>query len=120
MRQEQSFETIDAAAVRETAAGMKADGYRIVQICAIPEDGGAELIYSFDRGLSLRNLKVHVTSDAAVDSITGSYWSAFVYENEIHDLFGVTFRDMAQDYKGGFFRTGTKTPWRNPDPKEAE
>lgn len=120
MRQEQSFETIDAAAIRDTAAGMKDAGYRMVQICAIPEEGGADLVYSFDRDFSLRNLKVHVPSGAAVDSITGSYWSAFVYENEIHDLFGVTFADMVQDYKGNFFRTGQKTPWKSPDAEGAE
>jgi len=121
MFQEQDFEELSADGIKGKAAELKADGYRMVQICAVPEEGGSELVYSFDKGLKLKNYKVRVSGDGPVDSITQSYWSAFIYENEIHDLFGVEFTDMAVDYKGNFFRTGSnKTPWKAAAKKEGE
>lgn len=105
--------------IREKAEELKRDGYRMVQICGITGSGSTELIYSFDKEFRLLNLKVTVPSGAAVKSITPSYWAAFVYENEIHDLFDVEFEDSMLDYKGNFFRTGPKTPWKSQDPKGA-
>ena len=51
----------------------------------------------------------------SVRSITPVYWAAFVYENEVHDLFGVEFEDSKLDYKGNFFRMSAKTPWKGPE-----
>ena len=112
MRQEQSFEEIGLESIRVTAEELKKERYRMVQICALAGQGETELLYSFDRDMALRNLKVVVPFGRRVDSITPSYWSAFVYENEIHDLFGVEFDGMETDYRGNFFRVGTKTPWK--------
>ena len=28
------------------------------------------------------------------------YWNAFIYENEMHDLFGIQVRGMNIDFKG--------------------
>ena len=121
MFQEQDFEELSADGIKGKAAELKADGYRMVQICAVPQEGGSELVYSFDKDLKLKNYKVQVPGDGPVDSITQSFWSAFIYENEIHDLFGVEFTDMAVDYKGNFFRTGDKkTPWKAAGKKEGE
>ncbi len=120
MFQEQDFEELSAGDVRGKAAQLKADGYRMVQICAVPKEGGAELVYSFDKDMELKNYKVRVAGDGPVESITPSYWSAFIYENEVHDLFGIGFTDMAMDYKGSFFRTGTEAPWKAPEKKEGE
>lgn len=119
MRQEQTFEDVDLESVRGTAEQFKKDGYRMVQICGITGKGETELLYSFDKDTALRNLRVRVPFGSSVESITPSYWSAFVYENEIHDLFGVEFEGMEMDYKGNFFRVGQKTPWKGAE-KEAE
>ena len=118
MTQEQRFEEMGPDEIPGRAEGLKAEGYRMVQICAIAMDSATELIYSFDRDHSLLNLKAVVPFGMGVRSITPTYWAAFVYENEIHDLFGVEFEDSKLDYKGNFFRTGTETPWKRPDVKE--
>jgi ech hydrogenase subunit D len=39
------------------------------------------------------------------------YPGAFLYENEIHDLFGVTIRHIAVDYLGTLYRTALMTPF---------
>ena len=47
---------------------------------------GFELIYSFDKDHILLNLKLAIPEDEEIMSITGVYWSAFIYENEMQDL----------------------------------
>ena len=47
-----------------------------------------ELTYSFDRDSQLANLRLQLpAAEARVPSISSIYWCAFLYENEIHDLF---------------------------------
>lgn len=120
MFQEQSFEELSPEMVPEKAAQLKNDGYRMVQICGIPAAGKNDLVYSFDKDMKLLNLKVSVPFGQSIGSITPTYWAAFVYENEIHDLFGVEFTDSQLDYKGNFFRVSKETPWKGPEAKGAE
>lgn len=120
MLQEQSFEELSPDEIPEKAAKLKSQGYRMVQICGIPATGTNDLVYSFDKDMKLLNLKVSVPFGQSIGSITPTYWAAFVYENEIHDLFGVEFSDSQLDYKGNFFRVSDKTPWKGPDAKGAE
>ena len=35
-------------------------------------------------------------------------WSSFIYENEIHDLYGINIKNINIDYKGKFYRTDVK------------
>ena len=56
-------------------------------------------------------------------SITGQYWYAFVWENEIHDLFGlkIDFIERDVDYGGHFYHLAEKTPWHDlPGEKHAD
>lgn len=117
MSQEQVFEELSASDVLKRAEELKSQGYRMVQICGITQEGQTELVYSFDLDHRMVNLKVTVPFGTPVPSITPVWWAAFVYENEIHDLFGVEFADSKLDYKGNFFRTGTRTPWKGPEKK---
>lgn len=94
-------------------ARMKRDGCRLVQILCTRVEEGYELTYSFDKSYFLYNLRVIVPVNASVMSITSQYWYAFVWENEIHDLFGlkVEFISPDVDYGGKFFKLAEKTPW---------
>ncbi|MFC1576039.1 NADH-quinone oxidoreductase subunit C [Candidatus Omnitrophota bacterium] len=91
---------------------LKSSGHRLVQIgCTTLQD--FEINYSFDKNYDFLNLKLVVPKDGAeIPSISGIYWSAFLYENELHDLFGINVKDMAIDYKGNFYKTAVKTPFR--------
>jgi ech hydrogenase subunit D len=86
--------------------------YRLVQIgCTKTE--GYELNYSFDQNYHYINLRIILNStDTPVPSVSDIYGNAFLYENEIHDLFGISFSGLTLDYKGTFYKTSIKTPFK--------
>ncbi len=96
---------------------MSATGHRLVQICCSMIQSTWELCYSFDKDLKYTNYKFVINSlDEEVPSVSGVYFSALLYENEIHDLFGVKVKDIALDFKGNFYQTRIKTPFSVPTP----
>lgn len=90
---------------------LKSEGYRLVQICATKVSEGFEILYSFDKDHELQNLKLTVAEEEEVQSITADFWPAFIYENEMHDLFGIKIKHIALDYGGHFFKVAEPTPW---------
>jgi ech hydrogenase subunit D len=91
--------------------GLHAEGYRLVQIGATGGEDVYEINYSFDKNYQFRNLRLTVQPGTEVPSITGIYWGAFVYENEIHDLFGIPVIGINIDFKGTFIKTAKKHPF---------
>ena len=89
-------------------------GYRLVQIGCTKTGNVFEINYSFDKAYEFRNIRVTITPETEVPSITGMYWGAFIYENEMHDLFGILVRGMNIDYKGTLIRTAIKYPFGLP------
>lgn len=110
---QQQIIQIEPADLLNRTARFKKDGCRLVQILCTRIAEGFELTYSFDKDYFLYNLRLIVPQDGSVMSITGQYWYAFVWENEIHDLFGlpVEFIVPEVDYGGQFFQLAEKTPW---------
>ena len=108
----QVFQEVDHSEIPSLAKRMRSEGYRMVQICGVTKKGETEMVYSFDRDHEMVCYKVHVPFGTSVGSITPEYWAAFVYENELHDLFGVEFTDSRLAYKGNFFRMSVTTPWK--------
>ncbi|MCD8316850.1 MAG: NADH-quinone oxidoreductase subunit C [Eggerthellaceae bacterium] len=105
------FVTIPLSAVKDLALKRKVDGWRYVQTLAVTTDEGFDLIYSFQKNGLLVNSKVEgVTKEDIVPSITGQYLEAFVFENEIHDLFGIHFEGIAIDFKGRFYDVAIQEP----------
>ena len=99
-------------ALLEKAGEMRKQGYRLVQIGATRLPEYVELTYSFDRESRLVNLRFQVLADGArVPSITSIYWCAFLYENELHDLFNVQVDGMAVDFHGHLYETTVKFPF---------
>ena len=92
-------------------AELFAEGYRLVQVGCTTLAGAYELTYSFDREYRFRNLRFTVAQDEDVPSISVIYPNAFLYENEIHDLFGVVITHIAVDYRGTLYRTALGTPF---------
>ncbi len=86
-------------------------GYRLVQINCSKIGDVYEINYSFDKDYEFRNLRITVTADTEIPSISGMYWGAFIYENEMHDLFGIRVRGMNIDFKGHLFTTAVKFPF---------
>ncbi len=107
----QDIQTTAPSELLERVRQLKDDGYRFSQACATPKEDGAEILYTFDKDHILLNLRVKVSEGEEIESITASYWPAFIYENEMHDLFGIKFLHNALDYNGNFFVTAEPTPW---------
>ena len=52
---------------------------------------------------------MHVPAvEARVPSISSLYWCAFLYENEMHDLFNVRVDGMTVDFHGHLYQTSVK------------
>lgn len=108
---DQKFAPLTEDRIHDAAAERKRDGWRYVQTLAVNTDKGIDLIYSFMKDGVLDNLLVRdVARDAVVPSITDLYLEAFVFENEIHDLFGITVADIAIDFGGNFYQLSHKKP----------
>ncbi len=92
-------------------AELFSEGYRLVQIGCSTLPGAYELTYSFDREYRFRNLRITVAPEEEVPSISVIYPGAFLYENEIHDLFGVTITHISVDFRGTLYRTALGAPF---------
>lgn len=118
---DQTFETIPVSALLDKASAMRKEGYRLVQIGATRLPDHVELTYSFDRSLQLANLRLQVpATEARVPSISSIYWSAFLYENELHDLFNLEVDGMAVDFHGHLYETAVKFPFGSVKPPTAK
>jgi ech hydrogenase subunit D len=93
------------------AAALFAEGYRFVLVSCVTLESAYELTYSFDKGYRLRNFRMTVTTDEEVPSISVIYPNAFLYENEMHDLFGLPVVNMTVDYRGTLYRTSVEKPF---------
>jgi ech hydrogenase subunit D len=82
------------------AARIKVEGYRLVTISCVAVDAQAiDILYHFDKGLTLKHFRVTVAKDSSVPSISAVYAAAFLVENEIQDLFGIAFDGLVVDYR---------------------
>ena len=100
-------------------AEMKADGNRLAQICCTKLPDRLELQYSFDKNFEYTSFRLTLANaQIPVPSVSGIYLCAFLYENEIHDLFGIKVEGIAVDYKGAFYKTAVPSPFNRPEPIE--
>ena len=105
------FRTLAVQSLHEDAASRKDEGWRYVQMLAVNNDESVDLVYSYMKDGLLDNAVIEaLPKDAEVPSITDLYLEAFVCENEIHDLFGITFKGLAIDFLGNFYRVSTDVP----------
>jgi ech hydrogenase subunit D len=116
MIEKQELRTVEVGDIVKAVAEMKKQGYSLVQISPTTI-GGFELNYSFDKDYSFVNIRVIIASDdVIVPSVSEIFPNAFLYENEIHDLFGIKITGISIDYKGGFYRTTVKYPFGSKKP----
>jgi len=127
-REAQVIEAIGLEDLLARVEQQKAAGDRLVAISCAVVEGANEITYSFeDRAHRFLHLRITVPPGATIPSVTPSYWGAFVYENEIHDLYGLTVTGMNVDFGGHFYATkvpypfaAAATPKVTPAGKEAQ
>ena len=111
MALETEFVPLTIEELPERAGALKAQGWRFVQVLAVNTEDGIDLVYSFMKDGRLANHEIKgVKKDVAVPSITDKFLAAFVFENEVHDLFGVSIEGIAIDFGGNFYALAQKEP----------
>jgi len=94
------------------------EGWRLLLInttSVLPGPDGAEgaldMSWSFEKGGKVEHVRRRVTVGEAVPSVSGLFGAAFLYENELHDLFGLELTGLTVDFKGQLYRTSQKVPF---------
>ncbi|MEY6431861.1 NADH-quinone oxidoreductase subunit C [Thioalkalicoccus limnaeus] len=112
MSQAEPFNEIELDQWVATAEGLRADGYRLVQMTGTARPDHFEVMASFDKDYRCANYRMRISREhPQLPSISGIFLAAFTYENELKDLFGFEVPGLAIDYGGNFLRTKTKIPF---------
>ena len=107
-----TLDLISAEALLDRVRAEHRQGKRLVQISATRLAEHVELTYSFDLEGALTNLRLTIpAAGARVRSISSVYACAFLYENEMHDLFGLEVDGMSVDFHGKFYQTSVQFPF---------
>jgi ech hydrogenase subunit D len=115
MREEQPNVSVTPATLVAEVTALRDAGWRLVQIGATSLGQLFEVNYSFDLEQRFRNLRLQISAPGGrLPSVSGVYWCAFLYENEIHDLFGITVDGLALDFKGTLYKTAKPFPLAAP------
>jgi ech hydrogenase subunit D len=108
----QPLETLDKSKLVAKVGELKASKHRLVQICATTLTDSIEITYSFEKDQRFVSLRLAVPrKDAVIPSITGVYFGAFTYENELQDLFGLKVPDLALNFNGNFYMKAKNEPF---------
>ena len=106
------FINVNPESIIDESQKLKFNGYHLMQQCATRIPDGYELIYSFGKELEVKQLKITLPEENEISSITSIFPCAFIYENEMHDLFGVKVKMRNIDYEGKLYRTAIETPFK--------
>jgi ech hydrogenase subunit D len=107
----QVVDQIEVGRLLPEVDALRSAGWRIVQILCVSSAEGCELSYSFGLALAMKSLRFRVAPEAAVPSITALFPAAFLYENEIRDLFGVHIERIGADWMGKVYDVAGDKPF---------
>lgn len=116
---------IDAEKFLGEAERLAKAGWRLVLINAtgLPpaagqDEGEVDLVWTFEQGGKLEHLRERVEHGARVPSLSALFGPAYLYENEIRELFGVDVTGLTVDFRGELYRTSQKVPFSGKAIKE--
>ena len=112
MEYKNEIRKITAAEFFPAVVHMKTENWRLVQICASCIEGGYEMSYSFCLRYDMVTLRLEVSEDEEVASITQIYPCAFLQENEAKELFGVNITHIKPDYRDKLYRIDEEAPFK--------
>lgn len=101
---------VEADVLLAYANELRDQGCRLIQICATTVGDHFEVTYTFGKDLEMLNVFVKVRPGGHVPSVSRAFPSAYVFENEMSDLFGIPVDDMSLDYHGRFYALPEKYP----------
>jgi ech hydrogenase subunit D len=112
MYEAQKIEEIAKKDLIDKVQSLCTGGYRLVQISGRQEAEALCVDYTFDKNYAFYNLRLKLPlTDLHLPSISKVCFPAFLYENEIHDLFGVKIDNIVVDYAGKFYRIEKNAPF---------
>lgn len=109
---------MDRADLLEQVGRYQRDGWRLAIINAtslLPaeglEHGAFDLSWSFAKGTRFEHIVERVMPGEEVPSISALFGGAFLYENEIRELFGVNMTGIVVDLRGQLYKTADRVPF---------
>ena len=79
---------------------LKAQNARMITITARDLGTEVEVIYHFERGFDVVNLRLKTPKNEPIPSITGVFPAAFIAENELQDMFNIKVLGINVDFDG--------------------
>jgi hypothetical protein len=70
-----------------------------------------EIAWGFVKDGNLETIREQIVAGDAVPSISEFFGAAFLYENEIRELFGINVEGIGVDLRGQLYKTATKVPF---------
>jgi ech hydrogenase subunit D len=70
-----------------------------------------ELTWAFARDLEFETIRENVAQTDELPSISEFFGAAFLYENEIRELFGINVTGLGLDLQGQLYKTAEKVPF---------
>ena len=75
------------------------------------EQGAFDIVWAFARGAEFEYIRERVMPGDEVPSVSKSFGAAFLYENEIRELFGINVTGLGLDLGGQLYKTATRIPF---------
>ncbi len=97
-----------AAATAETAPG---ESSAPAPSGTADAPGLFEVAWAFAKGRELETIRVQIEAGEAVPSVSEYFGAAFLYENEIRELFGINVTGIGLDLHGQLYKTATRVPF---------
>jgi hypothetical protein len=70
-----------------------------------------EIAWAFARDGQLETIRETIDAATPVPSVSEFFGAAFLYENEIRELFGINVTGIGLDLKGQLYKTATRVPF---------
>lgn len=105
-----------AAASAPADAGKVLPGAEPAPADAAPTHGAEapcifEIAWAFAKGGEFETIREQISSTDKVPSVSDFFGAAFLYENEIRELFGIDVTGLGLDLGGQLYKTATKVPF---------
>jgi ech hydrogenase subunit D len=109
---------MDTTAFLARVAAYRDDGWRLAIINATTvlasaeaEEGAFDVSWSFARDHRFEHIRQRIHPGEEVPSISESFGAAFLYENEMRELFGINMTGIAVDLRGQLYQTASLVPF---------
>lgn len=107
-----NLEEIELEELIPRCAMLKSYGWRLCQIHAVRIKGGYELTYTLAKDYEMHNFKVTIGEEESVPSLTPCFACAWMYENEIVELFGANIQGIRMNYEKKLYKIHVDTPFK--------